>query len=158
VNTLDKDAFKVRELNSGNYTKVGDPCAKCGRSEPEVEFGKRRNSYGKYYRWNRCKECHTAIQRSRDKAARNKWGYSTNAIRDNKPPEGTPCDCCGKPMTHKGKNAMHFDHDPKTNIFRGWLCKQCNTGIGLLGDDLEGLKTGIAYLERHESNLLQGGK
>ena len=132
-----------------NQEEPGQTCIKCGRSEPEVEFGLRANTYGKLYPFSRCKECHTAIQRSRDKAARKKWGYSTNAIRDNKPPEGTPCEKCGKPMTHKGKYAMQFDHDWETHTFRGWLCKQCNVGIGQLGDNLEGVMQAVRYLTNH---------
>ena len=121
-------------------------CAKCGKSSDEVEFGMRANSYGKMYLWHRCKECHSAIERGRLNAARKKWGKGSNKIRDNKPPIGTPCDCCGRPMTHSGKDAMHFDHDHKTEEFRGWLCKQCNVGIGHLGDDLEGVLKAVRYL------------
>ena len=128
----------------------GQTCIKCGKSEPEVEFGLRANTYGKLYTFNRCKECHAAIQKGRDNAARKKWGKGKGGshIRDNKPPEGTPCDCCGKPMTHKGKYAMHFDHDHITEEFRGWLCKQCNVGIGQLGDSIEGVIRALEYLKR----------
>jgi hypothetical protein len=121
-------------------------CAKCGKSSSEVEFGTRANSFGKRYLFSRCKKCHSDIEKGRQNAARKKWGKGSNKIRDNKPPEGTPCDCCGKPMTHSGKFAMHFDHDHITEEFRGWLCKQCNVGIGNLGDDLEGLQRAIQYL------------
>ena len=131
-----------------NQEEPGQTCIKCGRSEPEVKFKLRSNTYGKRYPFSRCTECHNAIQRGRDNAARKKWGKAKDAIRDNKPPEGTPCDCCGKPMTHKGKHAMHFDHDWKTETFRGWLCKQCNVGIGQLGDNVEGLMQAVRYLTK----------
>ena len=126
-------------------------CAKCGKSEPEVEFGGRRNTYGKYYPWSRCKRCHADIQLSRDRAARKLWGSGDprSLIKNNKPPEGTPCYCCGKPMTHKGKYAMHFDHDWETHTFRGWLCKQCNVGLRQLGDNLEGVMQAVSYLTNH---------
>tara|TARA_R100000781_G_scaffold82470_1_gene50797 strand:- start:219 stop:614 length:396 start_codon:yes stop_codon:yes gene_type:complete len=121
-------------------------CAKCGKSSDEVEFGMRANTFGKMYLFSRCKICHSAIEKGRLNAARKKWGKGSNKIRDNKPPEGTPCDCCGKPMTHSGKFAMHFDHDHTTETFRGWLCKQCNIGIGNLGDNVAGLQRAIQYL------------
>jgi len=133
---------------SQSQEELGQTCIKCGRSEPEVEFGLRANTYGKFYPYSRCKECHAAIQKGRDNATRKKWGKVQNAIRDNKPPEGTPCYCCGKPMTHKGKYAMHFDHDWDTETFRGWLCKQCNVGIGQLGDTVEGLMQAVRYLTK----------
>ena len=127
---------------------LGQTCIKCGKSAPEVEFGGRKNTYGKFYPWSRCKSCHNEIQRSRSAAERKKWGSgrSGSNIKNNKPPEGTPCYCCGKPMTHSGKYAMQFDHDHTTDTFRGWLCKQCNVGIGQLGDDLDGVMKAVQYL------------
>jgi hypothetical protein len=43
---------------------------------------------------------------------------------------------------------MQLDHDHLTREFRGWLCGACNRGIGLLGDDVNGLRRALAYLER----------
>ena len=134
-----------------NQGYPGQKCTKCGKGYPEIEFGGRRDTYGTYYPWSRCKGCHAAINRSRRSAARKLWGPGTNKIRDNKPPVGTLCYCCGKPMTHKGKFAMQFDHDHTTDTFRGWLCKQCNVGIGQLGDDLEGVMRAVKYLSTYET-------
>jgi Recombination endonuclease VII len=36
-----------------------------------------------------------------------------------------------------------------TNI-RGLLCSNCNRGIGLLGDSLEGVLSAVEYLQRYE--------
>ena len=44
------------------------------------------------------------------------------------------------------------DHDHQTGEYRGWLCKNCNTGLGLLGDDAEGLRRMLAYLERSSAD------
>jgi hypothetical protein len=55
------------------------------------------------------------------------------------------CECCGGPPGSKG---MCLDHDKRTNKIRGWLCQKCNTGIGLLGDDVAGLERAIAYLQK----------
>lgn len=52
------------------------------------------------------------------------------------------CECCGK----AGK--VHWDHDHTTGKFRGWLCVSCNTGLGKLGDSVEGLERAIAYLKK----------
>jgi hypothetical protein len=43
---------------------------------------------------------------------------------------------------------LHLDHCHVTGSFRGWLCGKCNTGLGMLGDNIAGLKAAIAYLER----------
>lgn len=55
------------------------------------------------------------------------------------------CECCGKPPK---KNSLSLDHNHKTGEFRGWLCILCNTGIGSLGDSVEGLIKAIRYLNR----------
>ena len=51
------------------------------------------------------------------------------------------CQLCGK------EKKLQLDHCHKTNTFRGWLCNDCNTGIGKLGDDIESLERAIKYLK-----------
>ena len=41
-----------------------------------------------------------------------------------------------------------LDHDHTTGMRRGLLCSRCNSGIGLLGDNAEILKSAAAYLEK----------
>jgi hypothetical protein len=62
------------------------------------------------------------------------------------PTRATPalCECCGRPP---GKRALNLDHCHRTGKFRGWLCDNCNTAIGKLGDDVFGLQRAIHYLE-----------
>lgn len=62
-------------------------------------------------------------------------------------PRGNPvCDCCG---VHDELGKLHLDHDHKTNKFRGYLCRSCNTGVGSLGDNIEGLQRALTYLRKH---------
>lgn len=50
------------------------------------------------------------------------------------------CECCKKiPLK------WALDHDHSDNSFRGWLCDKCNTAIGNLGDDLEGIVNAMNY-------------
>jgi hypothetical protein len=58
-------------------------------------------------------------------------------------------------MNCKREEPLACDHDHQTGNFRGWLCKNCNTGLGLLGDDAPGLRRMLAYLER--SSTAQSG-
>lgn len=64
------------------------------------------------------------------------------------------CECCGKP-NNNGRQ-LCLDHDHKTGKFRGWLCDLCNTGIGKLGDDLEGLDRAIRYLSLASFDQIPG--
>jgi hypothetical protein len=61
---------------------------------------------------------------------------------------GGKCECCGKKFS-KGREEC-IDHDHNTNCVRGILCKECNTGLGLLGDTKQGLIRAIKYLEREQ--------
>lgn len=56
------------------------------------------------------------------------------------------CAICNKPIT-KLSRRMNIDHDHKTGQVRGLLCSGCNTGLGHLGDDVQGLKRALEYLE-----------
>ncbi len=42
-------------------------------------------------------------------------------------PEVTNCGICGKEIRGQGIN---FDHDHRTGLFRGWLCRDCNCKLG----------------------------
>ena len=56
-------------------------------------------------------------------------------------PEDNMCECCGiRPI-------KCLDHDHKTKKVRGWVCTKCNRGLAMLGDEIDGLKKAISYLE-----------
>ena len=59
-------------------------------------------------------------------------------------PDQTVCDCCGLEQVKR----LVTDHIHGTTIIRGLLCHSCNTGIGKLGDNIEGLEKALAYLRR----------
>ncbi len=62
-------------------------------------------------------------------------------------PEPILCEICGQ--TSNGRGKLHLDHDHVTGKFRGWLCHNCNTGLGKLGDSMRGLETALIYLRRN---------
>lgn len=41
-----------------------------------------------------------------------------------------------------------MDHDHNTGAFRGILCNPCNRGLGMLGDDIAGVRRVLDYLVR----------
>jgi len=59
------------------------------------------------------------------------------------------CACCGIHQNELTVN-LAVDHDHDTGLIRGLLCHICNTGIGKLGDNIEGLMKALNYLEKHE--------
>jgi hypothetical protein len=87
---------------------------------------------GKKYYLNRCKPCIVEA----DMVLR------TLKKQNPHPATGTPCECCGR------IDKLFCDHDHATKEFRAWICKNCNSGIGMLGDSEAGLRRALAYLER----------
>jgi len=68
--------------------------------------------------------------------------------------QGGVCAICGSPPAparRGGEAVLYVDHDHRTGAVRGLLCRTCNTGIGMLGDDPEILRRAIEYLERASS-------
>lgn len=57
------------------------------------------------------------------------------------------CGICGKKPG--GLHAWHGDHDHKTGVFRGVLCRNCNLGLGHFRDRAKSLRAAIYYLEAH---------
>ena len=108
-------------------------CGKCGDlMTTDNRVKKSVSKRGKQYYMSRCRTC---------------IDESETILRQLKkenpqPSTGTPCDCC------KRIDKLFCDHDHATGEFRNWICRRCNSGIGLLGDSEEGLRQALAYLER----------
>lgn len=83
---------------------------------------------------NRCKACIKKQSKLRNDLKKS-WDHLKTNI----------CDCCGQEH-HK---TLVLDHDHNTLKFRGWICEDCNLGLGKLGDNIEGVEKALAYLKRH---------
>ena len=55
------------------------------------------------------------------------------------------CEIC------KCERTLCFDHDHKTDKFRGWICQHCNSALGFVNDDTKILKKMIEYLQGAKS-------
>lgn len=102
-------------------------CSKCQQKKPVEDF--RQYKEGKYR--SECFNCEA--EQGRHKRAAHK-------VAGNKPDN---CQCCGK----ETKNLV-VDHCHNTGNFRGWLCRNCNSGIGKLGDTESGLLRALMYLQK----------
>ena len=93
---------------------------------------------GAYYARKICRECSYQVYKEQ------------RVVRKNAPPRPDRCDCC-----HKDKK-LQVDHIHGTFTFRGWLCKDCNTGMGALGGDtLKGVLQGAIYLENDINKIIE---
>jgi hypothetical protein len=107
-------------------------CSKCGKDKPLSEFAPNRIGKGGRVSW--CKVCmaehNSTARRNKAKAA----GY---------PPDNT-CQICFQVST----KTLSLDHNHKTGKFRGWLCNNCNTGLGMFKDSPEILQRALLYLRQ----------
>lgn len=102
-------------------------CSYCGKRKNKGSFSK--HSMYKDNLDTRCKKCvkkHSKIRSGLHKIA---------------PPKPNVCECC-KQVPIK----WVLDHDHTNDSFRGWICDRCNTGIGKLGDDLQGIVNAMNYM------------
>jgi len=57
------------------------------------------------------------------------------------------CAICGKSQD-KLRYILQIDYDHGTCKVRGLLCKKCNLGIGMFGEDVENINKAMRYLEK----------
>ena len=92
---------------------------------------------GKLYLNSACRPCHNHRTRVVAKLK----------LKHPRPPAGTPCECCGR------VSKLHLDHAHGSDEFRGWICRECNSSLGLMGDSIEGVKKALTYLETRPGKL-----
>jgi len=57
------------------------------------------------------------------------------------------CAICGKSQDKLGYK-LQIDYDHNTGKVRGLLCRKCNMGIGMFGEDVENINKAMRYLEK----------
>ena len=122
-----------RQYKPYSYAMARSTCRDCGNLlTEETRVMKSVSKKGKQYYLNRCKPCIVEA----DILLRNLKKQNPQ------PAAGTPCACFNR------IDKLFCDHDHATGQFRSYICKNCNSGIGMLGDSEAGLKQALAYLER----------
>ena len=123
---LDREGLSEEETRSQFRNVPEGCCEKCGELREESDFGVSRG----VFRRKSCRFCMAAADAQYRRLARTVG------------PPAAACEIC------RSEGSTVLDHDHVTGKFRGWLCSRCNLGLGKLGDDIAGVRRGIAYLER----------
>lgn len=85
----------------------------------------------------------------KDKSLKYTYSISLDEYTDLLKKQGGLCMICKQPETRVVKQKtcfLHVDHNHENGIIRGLLCHACNTGIGLLKEDITILQEAINYL------------
>mgnify|MGYP003636613148 FL=1 len=110
-------------------------CRNCKKFLPLISFRHRSDRLNNY----RVKSC---------KVCERKESTILKDLHYTSPNKTEHCDCCGESF---GSKDLNLDHCHDTLLFRGWLCGKCNSGISLLGDNLEGIKRALKYLNNKDT-------
>jgi hypothetical protein len=119
-------------------------CNKCGVIQSvsntyQYEMISGKKQIKKTYMSNVCKPCKIDLVKIR---------YNLAKIHSR--PVDSKCMCCGR------IDKLHLDHCYNTEKFRGFTCKNCNVGLGHLGDSVEGLERALEYLKKANGRSDEG--
>lgn len=118
-------------------TKV---CRKCGDEKSIFDFPARTaytKNDEKTERRNQCKSC---MRKDNDVVRKLKKTIT-------KPDSDHRCPICDRSREEVGSvNGWACDHNHATGQFRGWICDDCNGGLGKFKDNTESLQRAITYL------------
>ena len=144
------------QFHTGN-TKTHKTCPICNIKKPRSEFGKWKSRADGLTAY--CKECYRkknlkwskenpdkkpSLDERRDSARKRNFGITGEEYNQMLKDQSNSCAIC---KIEIGREA-HLDHCHSTGKVRGLLCRECNTGLGLVKDDIKIIERAIEYLEK----------
>jgi hypothetical protein len=142
---MDKNQPTLFELEIlTKYVKDGIECNSCGITQPVDNFGR----------------YHAEIKRICRSCRRNQDRTISRLRKENVyPDESYSCPICQrslKEISRKGQKKLQswvLDHCHHTETFRGWICGNCNTGLGAFKDSIDRVRNAVSYLQKHEEKI-----
>ena len=120
-------------------------CLSCGRNDrPHDAKGYCKPCYRKNFSRNYHNEYMKEYRKTHPQKNSNRKMTNTGFKYSDAPtPRANKCEICSR----EGKTVL--DHCHRSNKFRGWLCNQCNTSLGMVKDRIEILHKMIEYLVKN---------
>lgn len=140
-------------------------CHKCGQKKTQVHFHKNKNNHTGLA--HSCKECYKAYWKSYYAKNKNTLNRRGKLHRQRYPEQHATYERKKRyglteqeytalldQQEHRCKiclcifdNNIHVDHCHSTKKVRGLLCSTCNTGLGMLKENIDHLQRAILYLQ-----------
>ena len=135
-------------------------CTKCSKLKPLDAYPK--DNRAKDGRGSSCKECNNINHRKRYATGdyknsnhyyrmEKRYGLSKSQYHELMDSNNGCCHLCNKKL--KTTRQKHIDHCHETGKVRGILCQGCNTALGKLGDNEEGLTKALRYIQGRLPNF-----
>lgn len=145
-----KECHQLRLPQSSVVSVAEKRCYTCQLVKPASYFNHAGNTRDGLQ--HRCRECCRAhYQEIHDKAmVQQRWrqyGVSQADYDRMLAEQGGVCKICGGISKGESFTALAVDHDHKTGLVRGLLCRACNAALGQMEDDPALLRAAAAYLE-----------
>lgn len=140
--SLNHNKFKCSLLD-----ETGKICGKCKVKQPAENFTKTKKNKDKLSCL--CQKC------KRGPRLEKEYGLTYEQYQELFRKQNNACACCGTTKSYK----FCVDHCHKIEketgkiVVRGILCTNCNSGIGLLGDNLENILKAVKYLRKFENKI-----
>ena len=119
-------------------------CKRCNKMLPITAFDKNQyNKAGDVIRRSECRKCREYIKPI---PSRVRKIYEKN---NPKPKKGDyfHCPICKRTLIIEKSRDVNLDHCHKTGEIRGWVCNDCNTGMGKFKDDVSVIQRAIQWLK-----------
>lgn len=126
-------------------------CRRCGKDKSIFEFqNNQRSIAGRISRRGECQSCR---QRKRPIDRRLKKEYkASNPVA--KIGEAFTCPICKVTFKRQFTNDVVLDHSHETGEIRGYICRMCNSGMGMMEDSPSILTRAIAWLQGKLTSFL----
>ena len=136
-----KKGYDKGKKNEPEYKKI---CSNCGITKDKKEFDINQIQAGdRLVRRGECKSC-----RKWKKPIPSK--LKNDFIKKNPRPkigDSFFCPICQRIKPVLNRTSVVIDHNHKTGEIRGYVCLQCNTGMGNLRDEVGILKRAILWIK-----------
>jgi hypothetical protein len=144
--------------DASNFQLKGKQCKSCRaayRKTHELKYSELTEEQKKKRRaatesW-RLRNPEIAFERARNKEYRKKYGITLEDYNTMLAKQNNVCAICQQSCA-TGMN-LAVDHDHTTGKVRALLCKNCNTAIGLLGEDTDRMAKAIEYIQSHSERI-----